>query len=101
MLPESFALKTDSPQALGLDVLRRNIAAIGLTSPPPAAGSSLGSASVLAQGMGEGLWSKLSGQASGKWYVCLSHFLIVVNARGLRGVLGGAPLPWHPRIPWR
>ena len=55
MLPASFLPKPDSSPALVLEVLRRNLAAIGSTLPPPAAVSSHGRASVLAQGMGEGL----------------------------------------------
>ena len=50
--------------SLGLEGLRHNIAVIGATPQPPAASSSLGRASALAQGMGEGLLSKLSVQAS-------------------------------------
>ena len=37
-------------------------------------------------------------QSSGEWSVCLLHFLIVVNARGLRGGFGEKPLPWHAHI---
>ena len=94
MLPSSFASNTDSFLASGLEGLCRNIGAIGSTLPPPAMGSSLGCLSYLAQGMMEGLYSKFSGQASGKWSIRLSRFLIVVNACGLWGV-GGEPLPWH------
>ena len=61
--------------------------------------SSLRGASILAQGMGEGLQSKFAGQASGKWSVCLSCLLGFLNARGLQGGFGGTPLPWYPRIP--
>ena len=49
----------------------------------------------LAQGMGEGLSSKFTGQVSGKWSVGLSRLLIVANAHGLRRGFGGTPLPWH------
>ena len=89
MLPSSFALEPDSYTALGMEGLRLNLAAIKSTPPPPAARSPLGRAPALAQGMGEGLLSMLSGQASGEWSFCLSRFLIVVNARGLRGGRGG------------
>ena len=101
MLPAYFASNTESSPASGLEGLRHNIAAIGSTPPPPEAGSSLGRASVLAQGMGEGLLSKFFGQASGKWSVRLLHLLIVASDCGLRffgedatamarpGVLGG------------
>ena len=85
MLPASFASKPDSSPALGLEVLRPNITAIGSTPPPRLVGSSLVRVSVLAQRMGEGLSSEFAGQASGKWYVRLSRFLIVANARGLGG----------------
>ena len=95
MLPASFASNTESSPASGLECLRRNITAIGSTLPPPVAGSSLGCASVLAQGMGQGLLLKFAGQASGKWSVCLLRFLIVANAFGLWGGFGGTPLPWH------
>ena len=100
MLPASFASKPDSSPASGLEVLRRNIAAIDSTLTPPAAGSSLRRAYVLVQDMGEGMLSNLSGQASGKWSVCLSRLLIFANAHGLRGGLGvgGTPLPWHAQI---
>ena len=101
MLPAAFASKTDSPPALGLEGLCRNLAAIWSTPPPPAAGYSFGRASVLAQVMGEGLLSKFASQESGKWSVHFSYLLIVVNACGLRGGSGGTPLPWHPIIPWR
>ena len=82
----------------GLEGLCRNIATIGLTPLPPAAGSSLGRASVMAQGMGEGLSLKFAVQAIGKWVFCLSRLLIVANARGLRGGFGGMPLPWNAHI---
>ena len=54
MLPSSFALKPNLPLMSGLEGLCRNIAAIGSTPLPPAAGSSLRRTSVLAQGMGGG-----------------------------------------------
>ena len=101
MLPASFASNPDLSPPSGLEGLRRNIAAIGSTLPPPAAGSSLGHASVLAQGMGEGLSSKFDGQASGKWVFCLSHLLIVANTPGLRGGVGGHHCHGTPRGPWR
>ena len=98
MLPASFSSKPHSSPTSGLQGLCRNITAIRLTPPPPAVGSFLGRASVLSRCMGEGLLSKFSGQASGKWSICLSRFLIVANAHGLRGVFGGTPLPWHAQI---
>ena len=103
MLPASFASKPDSSPASGLEVLRRNIAAIDSTLTPPAAGSSLRRAYVLVQDMGEGMLSNLSGQASGKWSVCLSRLLIFANAHGLRGGwgLGGHHCHGMPRFPWR
>ena len=84
MMPASFASKPDLSLPSGLEGLRRNIAAIGSTPPPPAAGSSLGRASVLSQCVVEGLSSNFSGQSSGKWSVLLSHFMTVTNACGLR-----------------
>ena len=95
MIPASFASKPDSSPPSGLEGIRRNIADIGLNLPTPAAGSSLERASVLSQGLGEGLPLKFAGQASGMWVVNFSHLLIVANACGLRG--GGA-LPWHSQI---
>ena len=89
MMPASFASKPDSPPASGLEGLRRNLTAIGLTPPPPAAESSLRGASILAQGMGEGLQSEFVGQASGKWSVCLSRLLVFLTLVGCRGGLGG------------
>ena len=97
IMPDSFASKTDLSPPPGMEGLCRNIAAIGSTPPPLEAGSSLGCASVLAQGMGEGLLSKFAVQTSGKWSICLSRLLIVENDRGLRGGFGGMPLPWHPQ----
>ena len=85
MLPAFFALNPNSSLALGLEGLRCNLAAIGSTPPRHAAVSSIGSASVLAQGMEEGLSSKSAGQASGKWSVCLLHLLIVGNICELQG----------------
>ena len=52
-------------------------------------------ASVLEQGMGEGLSSQFSGQVSGKWYVHLLRLLIVANDHGLQGRVGGTSLTWH------
>ena len=101
MLPASFALNPDSSPALGLEVLHCNIAVIRSTPPPPAAVSSLRRASILAQGMGEGLLSKFSVQASGKWSVHLSRFLIVGNTCMLRGDLGGRQCHGTPRGTWR
>ena len=88
MLTACFALKLDSSLESRLEGLCRNIAAIRWTLPPPAAGYSLGRASALAQGVGEGLLPTFSGQASGEWSVHFFRLLIVVNARGLRGGLG-------------
>ena len=85
MLPASFASKTDSSPASGLEGLRRNLADIGSTLTPPAAGSYLWRASVLSQGIGEGLSSNLTGQANGKWSIRLLRLLIVANARELQG----------------
>ena len=85
MLPASFAPNTESSLASGMEGLRHNFATIRSTPPPPSAGSSLGRASVLVQDMGEGLSLKFTGQASDKWSVCLSSFLIVDNACELRG----------------
>ena len=97
-----LCFKADSYPASWLEGLRRNLVAIGSTLPPPAAGSSLGGASVLAQSMGEGLSWTFAGQASGKWSVCLSRFLIFENARGLQGGgLGGRHFHGTPRGPWR
>ena len=98
MLPASFASKPNSSPASGMEGLRRKIAAIGSTPPPPVVGSSLWHASVLSQGMGEGLSLTLSGQASGKWYVSLSRLLRIANTRGLLGGFGGTSLPWHAYI---
>ena len=99
MLPASFALKPDPSPPSGLEGLRRNIADIKSTPQPPAAGSSLRRASILEQVMGEGLLSKFAGQASGKWSFHLSHFLIVVSTRGLRGgVWGGATAMARPGV---
>ena len=95
MLPASFALKPDSSLLLGVEGLFHNIGAIGSTPPPPAEGSSLSRTSVLLRGMGEGMSSKFSVQATVKWYVHLSHFLIIANARGLQGCFEGTPLSWH------
>ena len=69
MLPASFISIHDSSLASGLEGLRRNLADIGATLPPPAEGSSLGRASDLAKGTGEGLSSTFDGQASGERYV--------------------------------
>ena len=90
MLPASFASKPDSFPALGLKGLRRNIVAIGSTPPPPVAGSSLVRASVLEQGVGEGLSSKFAGQAIGKWSVRFiafadCHQRSLVTGEGWRG----------------
>ena len=98
MLPTEFASKPYLSPPSGLEGLRRNITAIGSTPPPPEAGTSLGHASVLAQGMRECLLSKFSGQASGKWVVRLSCLLIAANARGLQGRGRWTPLPWHAQI---
>ena len=95
MLPVFFVLKPGSSPLSGMEGLRRNIAAIGSTPLPPTVGSSLGRGSVLAQGMREGLLSNFASQASGKWVVSLSRYLIVANTRGLRFFGGGTPLPWH------
>ena len=95
MMPTSFALNPDSSPVSGLEGLRRNFAAIGSTLLPPEAGSSLGRAFFLAQGMGKGLLLKLSGQASGKWSVLFSRLLIVANSGELREGVGGTPLLWH------
>ena len=102
MLPVSFSSKSNSSPLSGMEGLRRNIAAIGSTQPPPAAGSSLGCASILEQVTGEGLLSKLSGQASVKWSIRFSRLLIVTNARGLRGGGGGggdATAMARPEVP--
>ena len=95
MLPASFASNPNLYPALGLEGLRRNLAAIGSTLPPSAAASSLGSASVLEQGMGEGLLLTFAGQASGEWSIRFSRLLIFANACGLHGIFGGTSLPWH------
>ena len=101
MLTASFYLKPDLSPLSWLEGLHHNIAAIGSTPPPPTMVSSLRRVHVLAQGMGEGLSLKLSGQASGKWYVRLSRFLVVANARGLRGgKLGGRHCHGTPIFPW-
>ena len=98
MMPASFALKPDSSTPSGLEGLCRNITPNGSTPPSPAAGSSLGRASVLAQGMGEGLSSKFAGQARGKWDVFLSRLLTFANARGLRFFWGGATATERPGV---
>ena len=64
ILPASFASKLDSYPASGMEGLRRNLADIGSTPPPPAAGYSLGRASAMEQGMGEGILLTSDGQAS-------------------------------------
>ena len=101
ILNTSFSSKTDSYPPSGLEGLCHNIAAIGSTPPPPTAGSSLGRALVLSQGMGEGLSSKFSGQASGKRSVCFSRLRIVANNRGLQGGFGGRHCHVTPRGTWR
>ena len=98
MLPASFASNFDLSTPLGMEGLRRNIAAIRSTPPPPAVGYSLGYASVLVQGMGEGLSSKYAGQARDKWFVILLCLLIVANDHRLLGGVGGMPLPYHTQI---
>ena len=98
MLRTYLASKPGSSPMLGLEGLLCNIAAIGSIPPPPAMVFSLGRASVLSHVMGKGLLSKFSGQASFKCSVRLSRFLNFANTRGLRGGVGGTPLPWHAHI---
>ena len=73
MLHASFAYKSDSSLESGIEGLRRNIAAIGVTLPPTEAGYYLGHASAFSQGMEEGLSSTFSSQSIGEISVKFLH----------------------------
>ena len=69
MMSGSFASMPDLSPPLGLEGLRHIFAAIGVTLTPQAAGSYLGHASALAQGMVKGM-STFAGQARGE-FICV------------------------------
>ena len=84
MFPATFVSPPKSSLSLGLEGLHHNLLTIGADLPPPAVVSSLGRASTLAQGMGEGL-SAFAGQVSGEW-ICVDCCVFLV---GYRGGVGG------------